>query len=301
MSRNNIIPLVCLSALLMLASCGAKKAAVNTDANTGATTQASANKSEKSEALRQLSFMQTVSDQKVYAQNIVGNMDFTAKSGDKDISLSGSLKMRKDVVIRLSVFIPILGTEAARLEFTPSYVLVVDRIHREYYKADYTKLDFLRDNGLNFYSLQALFWNQLLIPGSDKVKESDLKKFAVNLSAQGNDLPITLQQGNMNYLWKADRKTGRINSARVQYKSQAHGASTLDWTYGNFRAVGVKQFPARQQFTFSTSATKKPRKATVTIDMGSIKTDSKWDAETTLSDRYKKVEDEDVLGKLLSM
>lgn len=300
MLRNRILGSALLVAALTLAGCGTKQSAVKTDANTGATTQTAA-QSSKSTALQQLAFMQTVSDQKVYTQNITGNMNFTARSGDKDISLSGSLKMRKDKVIRLSVQIPIIGSEAARLEFTPTYVLVVDRIHREYYKADYTKLDFLRDNGLNFYSLQALFWNQLLLPGSDKVSESDLKKFAVNLGATGTNLPITLQQGNMNYQWQADRKSGRIQSARVQYKSQSHGTSTLDWTYGDFRPVGVKQFPARQEFTISTSATRQPRKATVIIEMNDVKTDSKWDAETTLSDRYKKVEDQDVLGKLLSM
>lgn len=299
MSRNNVLAAALLGVALVLASCGSKKAAVKESGT--ATTATSASKSQQSEALRQLTFMQKVSDQKVYAQNIVSNIDFTARMGDKEISLNGAIRMRKDKVIRLQVFIPIIGTEAARLEFTPEYVLVVDRIHKQYYKADYTKLDFLRNNGLNFYSLQALFWNQLLLPGTTKVGESDLKKFSVDLNAQGNTLPITLRNGNMSYQWQAERQSGRINSALVTYQSAGHGTSTLNWTYDAFRAVGVKMFPTRQQFTFSTNATKKARKGTVTIEMGSIKTSGDWDAETTLSDRYKKIEDQDILGKLLSM
>lgn len=59
-----------------------------------------------------------------------------------------------------------MGSEVGRLEFTPDYVLVIDRMHKEYLKGDYNQLDFLRDNGLNFYSLQALFWNQALPPGN---------------------------------------------------------------------------------------------------------------------------------------
>ncbi len=73
--------------------------------------------------------------------------------------------MRKDEVIRIQLFIPILGTEVGSLEFTPDYVLIIDRLHKEYIKADYTQVDFLKKQGINFYSLQALFWNQLLLPG----------------------------------------------------------------------------------------------------------------------------------------
>ena len=39
----------------------------------------------------------------------------------------------------------------------------------------------------------------------------------------------------------------------------------------------------------------------VSIDMKSVKTDSKWEAQTEVSDKYKKVAPEDVLGKLMSM
>ena len=37
------------------------------------------------------------------------------------------------------------------------------------------------------------------------------------------------------------------------------------------------------------------------IDMKSVKTDSKWEAQTEVSDKYKKVAPEDVLGKLMNM
>lgn len=35
--------------------------------------------------------------------------------------------MRKDKMIRLRLFVPIIGTEVGRIDFTPDYVLVVDR------------------------------------------------------------------------------------------------------------------------------------------------------------------------------
>lgn len=289
------IAIVCSS--LLLASCGAKKAIVNESGKLPSTTSQSA----QSVALQKLTFVQKVSDTQVYAKNIVGDMSFNVKSGDKDITVPGSVHMRKDEVIRIQLFIPILGSEVGRLEFTPDYVLVIDRLHKEYIKADYNQLDFLKDNGLTFYSLQSLFWNQLLMPGTQKVSETDLKKFDVNLTADNGTLPVTLKSGNMIYQWDADKTSGRITRADVTYTSAGHGTSNLDWEYSNFKPVGVKMFPAKQNFKFTTTATKQKQTVEVSLDMDELNTDAGWDAQTTVSSKYKKVEAQDVFSKILNM
>ncbi len=74
---------------------------------------------------------------------------FNLQAGDKDITVPGKLSMRKDEIIRIQLFIPILGTEVGRLEFTPDYVLIIDRLHKEYIKADYTQVDFLKKQGIS--------------------------------------------------------------------------------------------------------------------------------------------------------
>ena len=53
--------------------------------------------------------------------------------------------------------------------------------------------------GISFYSLQALFWNQLLLPGERTVKESDLKKFDARLDVAGDAVPVSFRNGNMTY------------------------------------------------------------------------------------------------------
>lgn len=161
-NKMNRITLNVLSAgvLLLLASCGAKRAVVNDAHRAQTQAQASADRS----AMSKLAAVQRIYDNQVYAPNITGSMSFNIQGGDKDITVPGSVHLRKDEVIRLQLFIPIIGSEVGRLEFTPDYVLLIDRIHKEYIRADYSQLDFLRANGLNFYSLQALFWNQLLLP-----------------------------------------------------------------------------------------------------------------------------------------
>ncbi|MBM6992158.1 MAG: DUF4292 domain-containing protein [Prevotella sp.] len=286
-----------LAAPLVLASCGAKKMLVKDTPTTVTTPQTAVSNA----AAQKLAFVQKVSDQKVYAKNIVADMSFTAKMGDKNITVPGSVHMRRDEVIRLQLFIPILGSEIGRLEFTPDYVLVIDRMHKQYVKGDYNQLDFLKDNGLNFYSLQSLFWNQLLLPGASKVGEADLQKFDVKLDGTGKNMPVTLKNGNMSYVWTADKDNGRISEADVTYSSAGHGRSDLTWKYADFKPLGAKLFPATQEFSFSTTATNKIQKTTIKIEMNDLTTSEDWETQSTVSSRYKQMDAKDIFGKLLNM
>ena len=290
MKTRQIIAAAACCLIVMLAGCASHKTVGGTSGKETATGNAQG-------ATEPQDFVRKVSDQKVYAKNIVGKMTLNVKMGSKDVSVPGALRMRRDEVIRIQAFIPILGSEVGRIEFTPDYVLVLDRMHKEYIKADYNQLDFLRDNGLNFYSLQALFWNQLFLPGSNKVGEGDMDKF--NVSATSEFQTVSLHRGNMDYTWSAD-VTGRIAKAKVCHSSTSHGNSTLDWDYSRFVSVGSKFFPARQSFSFSSTAIKGKGTTSVVIDMDDVKTDEKWDARTEVSSRYKKIEASDVFGKLLN-
>ncbi len=292
MFRGRVLAVLCL-----LASCASKKTLVEEPATV-------ATKSETgsvSPAVQKLTFVQKVYDNQVYTKNIVGDMSFHIQSGKKDITVPGALRMRKDEVIRIQLFIPVLRTEVVRLEFTPDYVLIVDRMHKEYIKADYNQVSFLRNQGISFYSLQAIFWNQLLLPGVDTVKESDLKKFDVDFAATGDNLPISYQQGAMTYSWQADKVTGRIMQTLVDYKSNGRGNSSLRMNYTGFKSVGVKCFPSELSLNLMTTATESQKTVTIDLSMDKIKTDSNWDAQTEVSSKYKKVEPQDVLDKIMNL
>ena len=291
---------VAAAALLLMASCGTTKK-MEGAGKVNANDKKTETKAEQSAALRNLAFVQKVSDNQVYTNNIVGNMNFNLQAADKDITVPGKLSMRKDEVIRIQLFIPILGTEVGRLEFTPNYVLIIDRLHKEYIKADYTQVDFLKKQGISFYSLQALFWNQLLLPGERTVKESDLKKFDATLDVAGDNVPVSFKNGNMTYSWSANRTTGRITAADVVYKSTQNGTSNLHVDYGNFKSVGVKMFPATLNLTMTTTATRKKQEAKISLELNQVKTDSKWSTQTEISSKYKQISPTDVLSKILSM
>ena len=291
--------LILLVLLVLFAACGAKKNLVKTTTSTTVATKTTTGNAPNPE-LQKLGFLQKVADNAVYANNIVGDMKFNLKVDGRDITAPGSLHMRKNQVIRIQLFIPLLGSEVGRLEFTPDYVLVIDRFHKEYIKADYNQLDFLKDNGLTFYSLQSLFWNQLFLPGTDRLNETSLRKFETNLQPTTATTPISLKQGNLNFVWNADTKSGLIGQTTVGYHSAQHGNSTLTWLYENFMNVGVKRFPAKQTFTFSTTATRQKRTVQVTIDMDEVTTKDGWETNSTVSSKYKKIETKDILAKIMS-
>ncbi len=289
---------VCMAALVV-SSCAAKKVAtVSTDGVTGATAVSSGD----DEGKKALQFVQKVSDNALYQQNVVSTkMTFNLKAGSKDITLPASLHMRKDDVIRLQVFIPLLGSEIGRLELTKDYVVIVDRIHKQYIKADYNQIDFLREKGLSFYSLQSLFWNQLFLPGQQKVSESLLKQYNADITTTANFVPIDFKQGAMTFVWNADKTTGLIENADITYVSTKHGTTQLTWTYDNFQSFGSKKYPNSHIVDIETTATNDKKKFQLVFDLSGVTADSNWEPRTTVSDKYKQVTVEEVIDQMMKM
>ncbi len=297
--KRLIIPFVAL--LLMLASCASKKAVSDTITLPAKHTNATSQTSGKTANSEQAAFLHRVNANAATVKNIVASADFRLVAGGKDLSCDGKLSMRRDEIIRMQLLIPIIRTEIARVDFTPDYVLLVDRYHKEYIKASYKDVSFLADNGISFYSLQALFWNQLFLPGEKTVTDNMLKKLACDLTAMATSVPVTFKNGKIDYKWTADKTTAQIKAADVSYTSAQLGTSSLNWTYDNFRTVGGKAFPLSQQFTVKTGITGKQQSAQLTVKMSSPKTSADWDTTTELSSKYKKIEAQDILKKLLSI
>lgn len=304
MKNSNIKIVLALAVLMALASaCGSKKAVVKDNAGKPATgqQQQGGQTAQDSKELQKTRFLQMVADNAVYSDFINTKMKIKVNTGSKEITLPGVLRMHKDDVIRIQVQVPILGTEAARLEFTKDYVLIVDRIHREYCKGNYKQLDFLKRNGLTFSSLQALFWNQLFVPGNERIDQNALQQLDANLGS-GATTPIVLKKGNMSYQWQTDSKTGRIEKTSIAYSSKQSGNTKVEVNYSDFVQLGVKQFPSQLNIDANTTALKGgAKKLNVNISMNGVNTDSDWELRTTLSKKYKEMSVDDVLKRVMSL
>ena len=290
-----------VAALLLITSCASKKVITDGTQTSTLTTTKTDKNAEKAAAKRSQQFVQRIANNSVEAENIVTSGDFTLQIGSKEITVPTKLSMRKNECIRIQLLMPILRSELARIEFTPDYVLLLDRYHKEYIQASYSEVNFLANNGLSFYSLQALFWNQLTAPGTKNITESDLKKFEADVNESSSRVPVTLKGGNITYKWSVDAATALINGAEITYTSPTHGTSSLTWTYNDFKTVGQNKFPATQQFGFSTNYGGSNRAAQVTLQMAAPKTTTNWDTKTEVSSKYRKVDVDQLLRKITSL
>ena len=149
--------------------------------------------------------------------------------------------------------------------------------------------------------MQALFWNMLFVPGAGNITDEQLKKFMLNLNSSAATVPVSLKQGNMDYVWQTESKTGLIKQTDVTYSDKANGTTKLSCKYDDFKALGTKMYPNLLILNGKTQATQKPRDITVTIKMKGVKMDNDWETRTTLSDKYKEVSVDEVLEKITSL
>lgn len=280
----------------MLTAC-ATKHKVTSATGTASTAEATTS----SKAKQKLTFVQKVSDNAYYGKNIVSKIDFTLNAGGKDISVGGTIRMRRDEVIRIQLT-PMGLVEVGRIELTPDEVLIIDRINKEYIRASYKEVDFLNRNGLNFHTLQALFRNQLFMPGAQSVSEQALEQYDVDLEAAGRNYAVMLKRGNMSYTWNAEKENGRIMDATVDYNYQNAGGAQLFWQYADFIELsGGKYYPKNHTFTLKTNLKGGQKEVKVEIKMNRPTNEEGWETRTKVSDRYKKVSAEEVLRKIMSL
>lgn len=282
MKASSIMKLAVLALPLMLAACGTKKKAVKETQTTVPTT------------LQEQKFLQKVSDNAQYTKFITSKVKFSVEVGNQQLSLTGNLKMKRDDVIRLQLMA--FGfVEAGRLEFTKDYVLIMDRINKQFIKASYSQLDFMRNSGLNFYSLQALFWNELFQPGTAKVSDAMLKNFQTDL--YGEDAIISMESGKLSYRWLADKDAAKIKMANIMYEDKIRGDYQLNWDYEDFKANGKKLFPFTHNIIFNT-----PGK---TIKMGMslnyLSNDEDWETRTEISGKYREVTVDEILRRFMAL
>lgn len=282
MKVRNLLMMAALAAPFILTGCKSKKQAVE------------APKPVTAETVKQRQFLQQVSDNAQYAKFVTSKVKFSVEVGVQKLTLTGNLKMKRNDVIRLQLMA--FGfVEAGRLEFTPDYVLIIDRINKQYLKASYAQLDFLRNTGLNFYSLQSLFWNELFIPGQTKVTDEALKKYEADMT--GEDVVISLDQDKMSYRWLASKDNGKIRMANIMYNDRFNGTTQLNWDYENFALLNRKPFPLEHAMTF-TSPKKEVKLGMVLNYIGN---EDNWETRTDVSAKYREVSVDEILRRFMAL
>lgn len=275
------VPLLAvLMVMMVLASCGSGKSAAVSGADLSAASDAA--------------YLRGVVSNAPSFDEFSAKMKLTATYGGERLTVGGSIKMKKDEVIQLSL-VAIGIVEAARIEITPKRLLLIDRIGRRYVEVKYDDLKFFSDSKIDFYTLQALFWNELFLPGVKHVKNSDI----FDLSIQRGETQATLStqvSRRLTYSFLTALANGLLEESRVQVAGKKTDGYRMNWSYSDFSALGGKPFPAAMNL--SLEGTEKPMTASFTFSRRN--TEMEYEP-LTVPARYKEIAVGDILKVLLSL
>ena len=216
--------------------------------------------------------------QRLLAESVSFKINLTLTMGDKEASVSGNLRMKRNDVVQISLVA--LGLlEVGRLELTPEYFLVLDRMNNRYVKKTYDEVDFFRTSGIDFYTFQSSFWNELFLFGDkgEAPSESDFK------AAQQDERILLLN----------DALVGHTRVAPLSGTDN----KVMDWTYSNFRKFEEGMFPGKMEMAFH--FTSKP--ITLSLMLNNLKQSDGWETRTRLNDKYQEIPLDLILNKIMTL
>ena len=225
---------------------------------------------------------------------VVSKVKFTVEKGIQEITLTGNMRMKRDDVIQLQLMA--FGmVEAARLELIRDYVLIMDRINKQYVKATYREIDFLRNQGINFYTLQALFCGEFFMPDKTNLTPEDLKQLHVDQTDE--DCVVTYDHGQMFYSWLVEQVSAQIKMANITYRSPVTGNTQLNWDYQEYSVLNKNDVPSRHKIVFSSGE----QKVTVGMNFSYLKSNTGWNTRTEVSNKYRKVDVDQMLRRFMAL
>ena len=238
--------------------------------------------------------------EKEFVENVIGNaggwnaltakMALSVDLGKGTTKVNGTLRIKKGEVIQMSIA-PFLGIEVARAEISPDGILVIDRMNKRYVEVSFAEVEALAKANLDFHTLQALFLNELFLPGKGDLTARDASSFKVEPEAEGVWLNVKRAK-RFGYHFLAEAPEALLKESYIGLNGTPYG---LRWKYEDFRSLGKKNFPTDMKLAFEGG--KKPVKAAFVLSR--LSTDADWETRTEISPKYNKVELEEILKLLL--
>lgn len=274
--RRNIECLWWAFLLVLMASCSSTK---------------TIKKSHSIEGVTETEYLETVIDNAGGWDALTAKMtlaiDLEGKGATK---VNGTLRIKKGEVVQMSIT-PFLGIEVARAEISPDGVLVIDRVNKRYVQVSFAEVKALANADLDFHTLQALFLNELFLPGKGNLTSRDASAFRVEPVADGVELDIKRSK-RFSYRFLTDAPDALLKESCIGLKDTPY---LLKWAYGDFRSLEQRKFPADMKVSFEGG--KKPVKASFALSR--LSTNADWESRTEVSPKYERVELADILKLLI--
>ena len=198
------------------------------------------------------------------------------------ITVDAQLRILKDEMIQLSLRIPILGTEAARINISPDKILIVDRMNKMYFTESMENLKKHLPFDFDYYSLQSLFTNRLFIAGKQEVTPGDYASFDYREDEFSAVLSWQDSRGIV-YGFTGDY-SHRILKTEV-YKTGK--AVNMQWDYADFRQTsGNRLFPMKM----SMALTVPDNLISMNLNFSSVDIDTAFELKMDIPSKYKPID-----------
>lgn len=216
-----------------------------------------------------------------------GSIEF--KIGGSSKKATTVFKIIKDSVIQASVR-PVFGMEAFRINFTPDSILIIDRMKKAYISEKIKDSKLMADFDFNYYNLQALFTNQLFVPGKKQVDKSDYERYNITATEDVYMLQ-TRDKGDLLYNFAIDA-SNRIASTLIYNKKKN---VTLQWSYSDFIEDNKFMYPTLMNAQIDIAK----RRLDVGISFGKLDIDKDFDVDMSVPSKYERVDFSELLGSYI--
>ncbi|NDV79279.1 DUF4292 domain-containing protein [Dysgonomonas sp. 511] len=212
------------------------------------------------------------------------------KIGSK--KLPAVYKMVKDEVIQVSVRMPIIGSEVARMTMTSDSIIILDRMHKQYVAENFKNSSLTKGFDFNFYNLQALLTNKLFVPGVKEIAKSQYSKLEIGTT------------DNM-YLLQAKDKSGTQcvfstdASNRIQWTLIANEKKNIamKWTYRDFIKDGSNIYPTLMEAVVGINK----KEIGLEVSYNKLEINGEVSIDNSISSKYKKVSFKELVENFIKL
>lgn len=204
-----------------------------------------------------------------------------------DLNLPGNnmssrvdFKMVKDSAFQLSVQ-PFLGIEVFRAEISVDSVKVIDRMNKRYVADNYANLKGQTPIEFNFYNLQALFTNQLFLPGQQGISPKQYNRFKLKQDGPAAEIQVKDLIGLL-YTFVADGEE-KILSTSITDASDRYA---LQWDYTDFRLADGQPFPMKMDVQVMKDGTSQ---GGITMHFSRMQTNVPVRMDFSIPSKYKRI------------
>lgn len=143
-----------LAAVMTLGGCKSSRSASKSDKDNTTTESVTRGNAGKDDAATDNAEKETSKS----AEYLSSKMGLTIPYKDAVFTVDGTMKMKSGEMIQVSMLMPILRTEIARVQVTPTELLIVDRVNRRFVRAGDSELKYAVVQGFTYDKLEKILF-----------------------------------------------------------------------------------------------------------------------------------------------